>query len=425
MKFLITGSTGYIGQRLVRAAQLNGHEVITASRSLLDLQSPQPVTLPEGLDVVFHLAAITSSSDSNPEAEIKAASYLIYAAAQTGCKVVFVSSQSSGADAITAYGRTKWQIEQLTLQANGCVIRPGQVYGGYESGLFGVLATVVRKLPCFPAFLPSPDIQPIHVDDLVAALLSAATTPGLESAILNVGAEEPISFTAFLKAIARHWVRRSRLPAPVPVLLIRVAVAAVGTTLGSRLGLERLSSLFALQAMETRDDLKRLGITLRPLSSGMNRSGKARRRNLAKEGRALMHYILKTKPPAGLIRRYIRSIELLRDGQVLGIEPALLRMPCTLALIDAPKVSATDSEREFVWRLNTAMVLAEASTLGAQQFLGLGKRSGMLNNAMGIAASLTLEIFWRLARIVCGPFVRIPFGHPPLAPEKPINHEQS
>ncbi len=418
MKLLITGSTGYIGQRLVRAAQLKGYEVFTAPRSLLDLQAPQPVTLPENLDVVFHLAAITTSARSNPVSEIKAASYLFHAAAQAGCRIVFVSSQSSRADALTEYGRTKWQIEQLTLKANGCVIRPGQVYGGFESGLFGVLATVVRKLPCFPAFLPSPGIQPVHVDDLVAALLSAATTPGLEAAILNIGAEQPVSFTAFLKSISRHWVRGVRIPAPVPVLLIRAAIATAGAKLGAKLGLERLNSLFDLKAMETHDDLKRLGIRLRPLSSGMCRSGQARRRDLAAEGRALMSYLLQRQAAPGLIRRYIRSVELLRDGQALGISAPFLRMPFTLALLDTTKTVPTDSDTEFAWRLNTSMVLAEASPLGAQQFLGLGKRSGMLSNAIGITRTLALEVFWRIAQIICRPLVKAPFHRTPATSEK-------
>jgi len=37
MKLLITGATGYIGQRLVKTAELNCYEVVIAERDMLDL----------------------------------------------------------------------------------------------------------------------------------------------------------------------------------------------------------------------------------------------------------------------------------------------------------------------------------------------------------------------------------------------------
>ena len=403
MKLLITGATGYIGKRLVQAAKSHGHQVVVATKVDLDLLSPREFVMPSGIDTVFHLAAITDAKLSNPANEIKAASYLFTAAAQKGAKLVFVSSQAARSDAPTDYGRTKWQIEQLAIGANGCVVRPGQVYGGFESGLFGVLSTVVRKLPCYPAFLPAPKIQPIHVDDLVSALLSCATTPGLESSILNVGAERPISFTSFLNAIAHYWVKRTRLPFPVPVVFIHIAISVLGTNLSKKMGLERLTSLFDLKTMETTEDLKRLGISLRSLHSGMSRSGDSRRRNLASEGRALLHYVLGTQPDQALIRRYVRSIELLRDGLPLGISALMLKHPVLIALLDEPGRFTSERAAEFTWRLNAAMVFAEASTAGGTRFLGLGNRAGFVVNAFAISRTLAMEIVWRVVRLISKP----------------------
>lgn len=403
MKLLITGATGYIGKRLLQGAKSHGYQVVVATKADLDLLSPREFVMPAGIDTVFHLAAITDAKLSNPANEIKAASYLFKAAAQKGAKIVFVSSQAARQDAPTDYGRTKWQIEQLAMDANGCVVRPGQVYGGFESGLFRVLSAAVRKLPCYPAFLPAPKIQPIHVDDLVAALLSCATTPELESSILNVGAERPISFTSFLDAIAHYWVKRTRLPFPVPVVFIRIAITVLGTDLSKKMGLERLTSLFDLQTMETGQDLKRLGISLRSLNSGMSRSGNSRRRILASEGRALLHYVLGTQPDPALIRRYVRSIELLRDGLPIGISTLMLKHPVLIALLDEPGRFTSERVAEFTWRLNAAMVFAEASTAGGVRFLGLGNRSGFFVNAFAISRTLVMEIFWRVVRLISKP----------------------
>ena len=415
MKLLITGATGYIGQRLVRAAKNSGHQVVIAGRSsaevTFDLSNPQPLQLHETFDAVFHLAAITSASASSPEAEINAARYLFHAAAQQGARVIFVSSQASREDAPTDYGRTKWQIEQLAIAANGCVLRPGQVYGGFESGLFGVLATVVRKLPAYPAFLPAPRIQPVHVDDLVAALLSCTTTRGLETAVLNIGAEKPVSFTQFLQGIQRYWVRRFRMPAPVPVVLVRLAISLVGHKLRTKLGLERLNSLFDLKPMETRDDLRRLGIQLRTLENGLQRSGDSRKRDLAMEGHGLLRYVLGVKPTQGLIRKYVRCVELLRDGRPLTLKPCYLRWTALLHLIDAANTDQSSAVQEFVWRLNAAVVIAEASPLGANRMLGLNQSSGFLVNGLKLSFAVAQEVFWRILRVPATPFIRNAFAH--------------
>ena len=414
MKLLMTGATGYIGQRLVIAAKNAGHHVVVAGRSSaevpFDLSHPQPLQLPDTFDAVFHLAAITSASATNPEAEITAARYLFQAAAQQGARIIFVSSQASGEYAPTDYGRTKWQIEQLALASSGCVLRPGQVYGGIESGLFGVLAAVVRQLPAYPAFLPAPAIQPVHVDDLVAVLLSCVTTQGLEATQLNIGAEQPISFTHFLQGIERHWVRRFRLPVPVPVVFVRLGIRLVGHTLRTKLGLERLNSLFDLKTMETRDDLCRLGIPLRTLENGLSRSGNARRRDLAAEGHGLLRYVLGVSPTQGLIRRYVRCIELLCDDQPLKLKPYYLRWTALLHLIDTAHPDPTAVVQEFVWRLNAAMVIAEASPLGAKEFLGLGQSYGFFTNGFRIAVAVAQEVFWRILRVLATPFISNPFS---------------
>lgn len=415
MKLLITGATGYIGQRLIRAAKDGGHQVVIAGRSsaevTFDLSNPQPLQLNESFDAVFHLAAITSASATNPEAEINAARYLFHAAAKQGARVIFVSSQASREDAPTDYGRTKWQIEQLAIAANGCILRPGQVYGGFESGLFGVLATVVRKLPAYPAFLPAPKIQPVHVDDLVSALLICANTRGIETGVFNIGAEKPVSFTRFLQGIERYWVRRFRVPVPIPVVLVRLAIRLVGHNLRTKLGLERLNSLFDLKPMETRDDLRRLGLQLRTLENGLHRSGNSRKRDLAIEGHGLLRYVLGVKPSRGLIRKYVRCVELLRDGHPLTLKPYYLRWSALLHLIDAAKVDQSSAMQEFVWRLNAAVVIAEASPLGAQRFLGLGQSSGFLVNGFKISFAVAQEIFWRILRVLATPFIKSPFNH--------------
>ena len=171
MRILITGSTGYIGSHLTYLVSKRGHDLIMASRRKpsataaswlpYDLSSDDAVMLPVDTAAVVHLAANTTHDNSlDKEGEVIAARRLIESAQEVGARFIFVSSQTARPDAPSAYGRTKWRIEQEVLSAGGWVVRPGLVYGGCERGLFGILAGVVRQLPGFPLLYPHPKYSP-------------------------------------------------------------------------------------------------------------------------------------------------------------------------------------------------------------------------------------------------------------------------
>jgi NADH dehydrogenase len=378
-----------------------------------ELSSAATIILPPQTNAVFHLAANTSfDSGENDESEMLAAQALLAAAQQVGAKFVFISSQTARADAPTPYGRTKWRIEQEVLVAGGWVVRPGQVYGGCERGLFGTLAGVVRRFPVLPAFLPAPKVQPIHVDDLAEGLLRIVERDAVSPGVLCLASPEPVPFTCFLLAVASARVRRQRWFVPLPVMFVKAIGAVLGDRLRKRLGLEQLSSLVDLPLMDTAHDLQRLGISLRSFRSGMHPSGNDRRRRLLWEGQALLAYVLKDRPDPSLLRRYVRAIEKLHGGSPLDIPELVLRLPITLALFDdrvyadhGPYPSAV-WRAALAWRLDVATGLAEATTQGAYRFLGLGRSNGPILSLVCIAGALAAEIVWRVLRVVSAPFLR-------------------
>lgn len=277
MKLLITGATGYIGARLAVHAHMLGHDIISASRRPLgqqyawlpfELSVGSEIRIPPGTDAVFHLAANTVPQ-SDEEIEVNAAINLLNATKQRGAKFVFVSSQTAREDAPTSYGRIKWRIERAVLSAGGWVVRPGQVYGGQEEGLFGFLVRYLKNSPIIPAFLPSPLIQPVHIDDLVRGLLKILDLKDISPSILYLGMDEPITFTFFLQAIAKYRLKKCRLFIPIPVPLMRFCIIYFGSYIHPRFGLDRLMSLFELPLMHTSSTLQLLGLSLRPLSDGL------------------------------------------------------------------------------------------------------------------------------------------------------------
>ncbi len=415
MKLLITGATGYIGQRLVTAALAGGHEVVVAGRKrplrsdvkwqAFDLANPHGFELPAAVDAVVHLALVTSARLDSEDADVVAAQVLLDAATRVGAPVLFVSSQTAQANAPTAYGRNKWQIEQAVVARNGWVVRPGQVYGGPEAGLFGLLVRVVSRLPILPAFLPAPQVQPVHVDDLVSALL-ACLDRGPKSSVFQIAEPDPVSFTAFLRAIAVGRVRKRRMFVPVPILLVKAAIAMLGRERSRRTGLDRLLSLFALPSMQTAADLGQLGVNLRPLSSGMACSGSSRRRWLIEEGQAMLHYVLREAPTGELVRRYARSVEQLRPVGALDLPAWALRNPSLFAMLEGGALVHADLRSELAWRFNAAVTLAEATPQGARRFLWLGdRRQGGLIKALYVVRALASEVSSRLARLLVIPVV--------------------
>jgi nucleoside-diphosphate-sugar epimerase len=414
MKIVVTGATGYIGDRFVKKAHSLGYEIVALCRRLpeldvcdwisYDLLSSQGPVLPLDTDFVLHFATSKSlNGQQNSAKEILAAELLISSAQSVGAKLIFLSSQTARPDAPTAYGRTKWHIEQLVLAIGGCVIRPGQVYGGKPRGLFGELLNTVRHMPILPVFLPAPNVQPIHVDDLSLGLLRIVERVDICHGVVCLGSIEAVTFTEFLSTIARVRLRVSPYFVPVPSFLVAVGIRFAG----KNSNFERLLSLFDLPRMATETDLQKLGLLLRPLNSGMHRAGDDKKRNLIIEGRALLSYVLKRQPGSSSVRNYVRSIESLRVGNPIELPLYFVRWPVLLSIIDCGNPLATSWDKEFVWRLNAATVLAEATTFGAQRFLGLGESSSFVVSLFGIIRAILTEAGWWILSLLLAPSIRV------------------
>jgi len=162
--------------------------------------------------------------------------------------------------------------------------------------------------------------------------------------------------------------------------------------------------------MDTTSDLKKLGLVLRPLGSGMHLSGDDRRRYLLKEGFALLTYVLKVRPSYALLIRYVRAVENLRYGRSLSLPGFFLVYPTLLSLLEQSSWIDKALGAEFSWRLEAATMLAEATPLGASRYLGLGCRQGLLMSLALMTTAVINEIFWRILRMITLPIIRLSLG---------------
>jgi UDP-glucose 4-epimerase len=210
-RILLTGSTGFIGCRLIKILESSKCEIRLLSRLpvsdyetiVCDLGKKHvPDSALVSIDTVFHLAGYahdlrdaTSVENRYQAINVEATVQLAKIAAEHGVKrFSFVSSVKAGGSAIVdrcmteedqgepegIYGKTKREAELKLLEIGRqsgmqvTIVRPSLVYG---PGVKGNLALMRRGIEqgWFP---PLPETRNrrsmIHVDDLVQALLLVA-----------------------------------------------------------------------------------------------------------------------------------------------------------------------------------------------------------------------------------------------------------
>lgn len=267
MRVLITGATGFVGSHLVAALAGRGAEIRALVRrtsrttqlehlgveriegGLDDVAALQRAV--EGVDVVFHLAALTAARN---EAEYERTNLggtqrlldAIAAAAERPRRLVYLSSLAAvgpcrngrpvGRDDIceplTAYGRTKLAGERACLAAgeliDTVVLRPPAVYGPRDREMLRFFRLAARGLLPIPTG-PDRSVQLVHVTDLAEAALHAAVAPAARG-IYHVAEPRAYLWEEVAELFGQALGRRVRI---VKVPAVLVTAAATMSELGA------------------------------------------------------------------------------------------------------------------------------------------------------------------------------------------------
>lgn len=353
-----------------------------------DLAAPDTPSLPAGTRALIHLAADTAGTGMPPGAE-EAALRALRAALPADAPLLFASSQSAARDAPSAYGRAKWELEQVALAIGATPVRIALVVGGEERGLFGRLCATLRRLPVRPVLLPQPLTQPLHVDDVAEALLRAALSP--QCGVLAL-AGPPMPFGTLLARIARARAGRAAPPVPVPLPLL-LAMLRLGERLTGRvLGAAQLEGLSRTRALPN-DGLRRLGMAPRP---PLGTRGLCRHA-LLHEGTLLMRHLAGTSVPPLLARRYAAILLQHSELPILrgGVPGPLARL--AIWVLDGPRPRPA----LLGARLLLALRVLEASPRTARVFLGPAEAPDRPVAALaGLAVSAMTEATRRLVHLL-------------------------
>jgi nucleoside-diphosphate-sugar epimerase len=195
VKIFITGIRGFLGANL--AVELRGRGHLIVDEAPMRLGKPFDPAVFAGADVIIHCAhdfAVGAMAKN-----IAGTRAWFEAGVKLGVpRQIYLSSYSAREDAASEYGRTKYALERLFLDAGQTVLRPGLVIG--NGGLFAKQRLALLRTPIVP--LIGGGTQPTAV--IAIGHFTAATTAIIEagrSGAFNLFYEAQPSAREFVRAV--------------------------------------------------------------------------------------------------------------------------------------------------------------------------------------------------------------------------------
>jgi len=243
---LITGTSGFVGNRLLERLQPNEFARICclsrrvsntmhrlAARPEVACYSteipgvPAPDEAFAGIDTVIHLAATTGKAAPATYTVVNAdgTRALVQQCVRCGVRnLLFVSTIAARfADISRYYYAQSKRAAEAAVAASGLrylIVRPTLVVGPGGGAWEGLLR--LAKLPVTPVFGDGQtQIQPIQVDDLVDSLLTIVHEDLFTNDLVELGGPEPIRIEDFLRRIRQALGRRTGPLLHLPLGLCR------------------------------------------------------------------------------------------------------------------------------------------------------------------------------------------------------------
>ena len=269
---VITGANGFIGEHLVRRFDEAGWAVRALVHRPPEKQRPTVEYRPWDLDeparplldgaaALIHAAFMPYDRPDASRTNIEGTARLLAESRDVGVgRVIFLSSMSARAGALSQYGKDKLLIAGRFDRPSELVVRPGLVLG--NGGLFGRLRRFVESRRLVPLVGGGHQMfQTVYVEDLVAAI-AAAFERGLDGTI-TIAEREPVEFRELLAEMARQSGADVRFVS-VPYRPVAWAIrAARAVRVPLPVSSDNLLGLRATMTDDVSSDLGRLGVEIR------------------------------------------------------------------------------------------------------------------------------------------------------------------
>ncbi len=238
---LLTGATGYIGGRLLKLLESEGHRVRCLSRypkfldgrvnkdtevvrgDVLDINSIKDAM--KGIQTAYYLVHSMAFTGKYEETDRKAAQNFSKAAKACGVKrIIYVGGLTDSRLPLSSHMRSRQEVGNL-LRASGVetIEFQASVVIGSGSLSFELVRALVERLPVMvtPRWV-SVLAQPIAITDLLQYLISALYLSSVGNKIFEVGGPDQISYRELMKEYGRQRHLR-RIMISVPFLTPRLS----------------------------------------------------------------------------------------------------------------------------------------------------------------------------------------------------------
>ncbi len=291
MKVLLTGATGYIGQRLLPVLQENGHHVVCCVRDesnfdkkrvgkagqlevlevdLTDAESLEKV--PKDIDVAYYLVHSMGGSGKFSGIEEQSARNFVEAIAKTDARQVIYLSGIVNSKKLSAHLASRKKVEDVLMSGKvpATVLRAGIIVGS-GSASFEIIRDLVEKLPVMvaPKWL-STKCQPIAIRNVIEFLSKVLLREDTFSKHFDIYGPDVLTYKEMLLGFAdvRRLKRKIWL---VPVMTPRLSSFWLYFVTSTSYALARnlVDSMKVDVVAQPNDLSEKLGITLIPYKTAI------------------------------------------------------------------------------------------------------------------------------------------------------------
>ena len=247
-KILLTGATGYVGGRLLRALQAAGYPVrclarrpeflasrVSSETEIVAGDCLDASTLPAacaGVHTAYYLVHSMGSTGDFTEQDRHAA--LNFGAAARGAgvrRIIYLGGLADHTTRLSTHLRSRHETG-TALRASGVPVIElrASIILGSGSLSFELIRSLVERLPIMlcPRWVRTP-AQPIGIEDVLAYLLAAIELPSGRDGIFEIGGADRVSYAGIMQEYARQRGLRRWMVA-VPLLTPRLSSLWLGLT---------------------------------------------------------------------------------------------------------------------------------------------------------------------------------------------------
>ena len=288
---LLTGASGYIGGRLLKALE-QAHRAVRCLARRPEFLQPRVAPSTEvvqadcldrasltsalaGVDAAYYLVHSMGSAGQFEEQDRRAAQNFAAAAREAGVRrIIYLGGLGDQEQGLSAHLRSRHEVADI-LRSSGIptIEFRASIVIGSGSLSFEMIRTLVQRLPVMicPKWV-AVKAQPIAVEDVIAYLMAGLDLPLQLSQVIEIGGTDQVSYGEIMQEYARQCGLH-RLMIPVPLLTPRLSSLWLGliTPIYARVGRKLVDSMrnptpvrdpsaltiFPIKPMSLRDSIAR------------------------------------------------------------------------------------------------------------------------------------------------------------------------